>query len=89
MDPDIWGQSNDLEIEVEFRTKWPSEFVVSDGILPSIKILNSSIFLKAMADRIGVSKLITDPYYSGVGLNVTVRGDLLDKHIDVNYHDAT
>lgn len=89
LDSDIWDQSNDPEIEVKLRTKWQSEFDIPDGIVPSVKIFNSSIFLKAMADRIGIPKLIPDPYYSGGGLNVTVRGGLLDVHIDGNYHDAT
>lgn len=89
LDSDIWDQSNDENIEIKFRTKWQSEFDIPDGIAPAIKILNSSIFLKAMSERIGISKLIPDPYYSGGGLNVTVRGGLLDVHIDGNYHDAT
>jgi Rps23 Pro-64 3,4-dihydroxylase Tpa1-like proline 4-hydroxylase len=86
---DIWDRSNDPEIEVKLRTKWKSEFDIPEGILPAIKILNSSIFLSAMSERIGIPKLIPDPYYSGGGLNVTVRGGLLDVHIDGNYHDAT
>ncbi len=89
LDSDIWDHSNDPEIEVKLRTKWQSEFDIPSGILPVIKMLNSSILLKAMSDRIGIPKLIPDPYYSGGGLNVTVRGGLLDVHIDGNYHDAT
>lgn len=88
LDADIWEHSNDPEIEVKFRTKWQSEFDIPEGILPAVKILNCSIFLKAMSERIGIPKLIPDPYYSGGGLNVTVRGGLLDVHVDGNYHDA-
>ncbi len=89
LDSEIWEHSNDAFIEVKYRTKWKSEFDIPDGILPSIKILNSSIFLEAVANRINIPKLIPDPYYSGGGLNATVRGGLLDVHVDGNYHDAT
>jgi Rps23 Pro-64 3,4-dihydroxylase Tpa1-like proline 4-hydroxylase len=89
LDDPIWDRSNDPEIEIKLRTNWKSEFDIPDGILPAIRILNSSVFLKAMAQRIGIPKLIPDPYFTGGGLNATVRGGLLDVHIDGNYHDAT
>jgi Rps23 Pro-64 3,4-dihydroxylase Tpa1-like proline 4-hydroxylase len=85
----IWDHSNDPEIEVKYRTKWQSEFDIPEGLSPAVRIMNSSVFLKAMAERLGIPKLIPDPYYSGGGLNVTVRGGLLDVHVDGNYHDAT
>ena len=89
LDSDTWEHSNDPEIEVKYRTKWQSEFDIPQGLLPAVKVMNSSLFLKAMTKRIGINKLIPDPYYSGGGLNVTARGGLLDVHIDGNYHDAT
>lgn len=84
-----WERTNDADIEVKLRTKWKSEFEIPDGILPSIRILNSSLFLSAMAERIDIPKLIPDPYFTGGGLNITMPGGLLDVHVDGNYHDAT
>lgn len=86
---DIWEHSNDADIEVKSRTNWQSEFDIPDGLISAVRILNSSIILKAMAERIDIPRLIPDPYYTGGGLNVTQRGGLLDVHVDGNYHDAT
>ena len=84
-----WEHTNDKDIEVKFRTIWKSEFEIPEGIVDAVRILNSSIFLKAIGDRISIPKLIPDPYFSGGGLNVTNPGGLLDVHVDGNYHDAT
>jgi hypothetical protein len=84
-----WEHQNDADIEVKYRTKWKSEFDIPDGIVDAVRILNSSPFLKAVGDRIGIKKLVPDPYFTGGGLNVTAPGGLLDVHIDGNYHDAT
>lgn len=84
-----WEASNDPDIEVKFRTKWLSEFDIPEGVINVIRILNSAIFLRAMAKVMGIEKLIPDPYFTGGGLNVTTRGGLLDVHIDGNYHDAS
>jgi hypothetical protein len=84
-----WDASNDKDIEVKFRTKWTSEFDIPDGIVNVIRILNSAIFLNAMSKVMEIEKLVSDPYYSGGGLNVTKNGGLLDVHVDGNYHDAT
>ena len=86
---EIWEHANDLDVEVKLRTRWESEFDVPQNIIYAVRILNSGIFLKAMADTFGIPKLIPDPYFTGGGLNVTVTGGLLDVHIDGNYHDAT
>jgi Rps23 Pro-64 3,4-dihydroxylase Tpa1-like proline 4-hydroxylase len=84
-----WQHQNDKDIEVKYRTTWESEFDIPEGILDAIKILNSSIVMKAISDLMGIKKIIPDPYYTGGGLNVTTRGGLLDVHVDGNYHDAT
>ena len=84
-----WEHANDKDIEVKFRTTWKSEFDIPEGIVEAVRILNSSIFLKAVGDRIAIPKLIPDPYFSGGGLNITNPGGLLDVHVDGNYHDAT
>jgi hypothetical protein len=84
-----WERAADEDIEVKQRTDWKSEFDVPDAVLPAIRILNSSIFLQAMSKVMLMPKLIPDPYFTGGGLNVTMRGGLLDVHVDGNYHDAT
>jgi Rps23 Pro-64 3,4-dihydroxylase Tpa1-like proline 4-hydroxylase len=84
-----WEHQNDPDIEVKYRTDWKSEFDIPDGIDDVVRILNSSLFLRAMAKVIGIEKLVADPYFTGGGLNVTMRGGLLDVHVDGNYHDAT
>ena len=85
----VWEYANDPDIEVKFRTNWKSEFDIPDGILPAVRILNSAPFLRAMSQVMGIEKIIPDPYFTGGGLNVTMRGGLLDVHVDGNYHDAT
>lgn len=85
----IWEHANDADIEIKYRTTWKSEFDIPDGIVDAVRILNSSLFLKAMSSRFGIEKIVSDPYFSGGGLNVTKPGGLLDVHVDGNYHDAT
>lgn len=91
--PDInsldWERTNDKDIEVKLRTMWKSEFDIPDGIIESVRVMNSSLFLNAMAELFGIPKIMPDPYFSGGGLNVTVSGGLLDVHVDGNYHDAS
>jgi Rps23 Pro-64 3,4-dihydroxylase Tpa1-like proline 4-hydroxylase len=84
-----WEHANDSDIEVKYRTTWQSEFDIPEGIVDAVRILNSAPFLKALADRIGIPKIIPDPYFTGGGLNVMAKGGLLDVHVDGNYHDAT
>lgn len=84
-----WEYANDADIEIKYRTCWKSEFDIPDGIINAIRIMNSSLFLKAMSEIMDIPKIIPDPYFTGGGLNVTTRGGLLDVHVDGNYHDAT
>ena len=84
-----WEFANDKDVEIKYRSTWGSEFDIPEGIVDAVRILNSSLFLTAMAQRIGIEKIVPDPYFSGGGLNVTTRGGLLDVHVDGNYHDAT
>jgi Rps23 Pro-64 3,4-dihydroxylase Tpa1-like proline 4-hydroxylase len=84
-----WDFVHDDDIEVKYRTTWQSEFDIPDGLVDAIRILNAATFLKAMSSVMGIEKIIPDPYFSGGGLNVTMRGGLLDVHVDGNYHDAT
>ena len=89
LDHPCWEHANDKDIEVKYRTTWKSEFDIPEGIVDAVRILNSSIVLKAIGDRFSIPKLIPDAYFTGGGLNVTMPGGLLDVHVDGNYHDAT
>jgi Rps23 Pro-64 3,4-dihydroxylase Tpa1-like proline 4-hydroxylase len=84
-----WDYTNDSDIEVKYRTTWESEFDIPDGLVDAVRIMNSSIFLKAMASTFSIQKIIPDPYFTGGGLNITKSNGLLDVHVDGNYHDAT
>jgi len=79
----------DTDIEVKSRTTWQSEFDIPENIVDAVRVLNSSLVLKALSDVFEIPKLIADSYFTGGGLNVTQRGGLLDVHVDGNYHDAT
>lgn len=84
----IWDRSND-DVEVKLRSKYTTEFDFPDPIQSAIRLLNSNIILEAMSDVMGIEKLIPDPYFTGGGLNMMLRGGFLDTHVDGNYHDAT
>lgn len=91
--PDVsdpnWQHSNDKDVEVKMRTNWQSEFDMPSGIVEAVRILNSAPILRALSDKLAIPKLLPDSYFTGGGLNATVRGGLLDVHVDGNYHDAT
>jgi Rps23 Pro-64 3,4-dihydroxylase Tpa1-like proline 4-hydroxylase len=91
--PDVnspeWERTNDADIEIKLRTMWKSEFDIPEGIVDAVRVLNSSLILKAMAELFDIHKIMPDPYFSGGGLNATVSGGLLDVHVDGNYHDAS
>jgi len=84
-----WERSNDQGIEIKARTAWNSEFDIPDGLSDIMRVFNSAPLLKAMSTVLDIPKLMSDPYYSGGGLNISERGGLLDVHVDGNYHDAS
>lgn len=84
-----WQRSNDEGIEIKARTDWKSEFDIPDGLSGVVRVFNSAPILSAMAEVLSIPKLMSDPYYSGGGLNISERGGLLDIHVDGNYHDAS
>lgn len=84
-----WEHENDGDIEIKSRTTWKSEFDIPEHIVDSVRILNSSLALKAFSEVFEIPGLIPDPYFTGGGLNITEKGGLLDVHVDGNYHDAT
>ena len=85
----FWEKSNIKSIEIKYRSNWNSEFDIPEYMACLVRILNSSIFLKALSKVFSIPKLMPDPYFTGGGLNVTEKGGLLDVHVDGNYHDAS
>ncbi len=85
----LWEKSNIKSIEIKYRSIWNSEFDIPENIVSLVRILNSSIFLKALSKVFSIPKIMPDPYFTGGGLNVTEKGGLLDVHVDGNYHDAS
>ena len=85
----MWEKSNIKSIEIKYRSVWNSEFDIPENIVNLVRILNSSIFLKALSKVFSIPKLMPDPYFTGGGLNVTEKGGLLDVHVDGNYHDLS
>ena len=85
----FWEKSNIKSIEIKYRSIWNSEFDIPENVASLVRILNSSIFLKALSKVFSIPKIMPDPYFTGGGLNITERGGLLDVHVDGNYHDAS
>lgn len=88
-DDPCWQKSNDEGIEIKARTNWQSEFDIPDSLSGVIRVFNSAPVLRAMGEVLNIPKLMSDPYYSGGGLNLSEKGGLLDIHVDGNYHDAS
>ena len=84
-----WENTHDEDIEIKKRSDWKSEFDIPENIIDVVRILNSSLFLYKLSEIFRIPKLMSDPYFTGGGLNITERGGLLDVHIDGNYHDAS
>lgn len=84
-----WDKANDADIEIKLRSNWQSEFDIPDGIVDTVRLMNSAPFLLALSEIFAIKKIVPDQYFTGGGLNITMPGGLLDVHVDGNYHDAT
>ncbi len=84
-----WIKTNDKDVEIKYRSNWQSEFDIPNGIIDVVRILNSSLILKAISETFNIKKLMPDPYFTGGGLNLTKKNGKLDVHVDGNYHDAS
>lgn len=85
---DTWDKSNDIGIEVKWRSNWRSEYDIPEPAREIVRFFNSGIFLRQLARLTGIPNLIPDPYYTGGGFNLIKRGGYLDVHCDGNWHDA-
>ena len=84
----IWEISDQKEIQVKLRSNWRSEADIRPETQSVVHFLNSGAVMKCFSKLSGIEKLISDPYYTGGGLNCTKRNGLLDVHADGNWHDA-
>lgn len=87
-DASIWQRSNDAAVQVKLRTDWKTESDIPPGIRDVVHLLNSGAFMNSLSELTGIGMLISDPYYTGGGLNCTLPGGLLEVHCDGNWHHA-
>jgi len=84
----IWEFSDQQDIQVKLRSNWQSETDIRPTTKSVVHFLNSGAAMKSFSKLTGIEKLISDPYYTGGGLNCTKRNGLLDVHADGNWHHA-
>jgi Rps23 Pro-64 3,4-dihydroxylase Tpa1-like proline 4-hydroxylase len=83
---DVWDRAEDTGIQVKLRSNWTSDVDMEPKTRELVHFLNSGAFLDRIARLTGIEKLISDPYYTGGGLNCILPGGLLDVHCDGNWH---
>lgn len=83
-----WDKSNDIGIEVKWRSNWKSEYDIPEPAREIVRFFNSGAFLRELSRVTGIPNLIADPYYTGGGFNMIGSGGYLDVHVDGNWHDA-
>ena len=84
----IWEASTQEGIQVKLRSNWQEESDIKPVTKSVVHFLNSGAVMKQISRLTGIEKLISDPYYTGGGLNCTKRDGLLDVHVDGNWHHA-
>ena len=84
----IWEASTQEGIQVKLRSNWQSEADIRPVTKSVVHFFNSGAVMKQLSRLTGIEKLISDPYYTGGGLNCTKRDGLLDVHVDGNWHHA-
>jgi Rps23 Pro-64 3,4-dihydroxylase Tpa1-like proline 4-hydroxylase len=80
----IWEASDQKGIQVKLRSNWKSETDIRPETRSVVHFLNSGAVMKRLSELTGIEKLISDPYFTGGGLNCTKR----DVHADGNWHHA-
>ena len=84
----IWEASTQEDIQVKLRSNWQSDVDIRSATKSVVHFFNSGAVMKQLSRLTGIEKLISDPYYTGGGLNCTKRDGLLDVHADGNWHHA-
>lgn len=85
-DSPIWDHAEDEGIQVKLRSNWTADADMEPTTRELVHFLNSGAFLKRITRLTGIEHLISDPYYTGGGLNCILPGGLLDVHCDGNWH---
>ena len=88
VDDPIWDVSAERGIQVKLRTDWKSEEDVPPRVRDVVHFLDSGAFMRRLTQLTGVDQLISDPYFTGGGLNCILPGGVLDVHCDGNWHHA-
>jgi hypothetical protein len=86
-DSPAWDRSDDDGIQIKLRSNWKADADIAPVTRELVHFLNSGVFLDRIARLTGIERLISDPYYTGGGLNCILPGGLLDVHCDGNWHD--
>lgn len=87
-DDPVWARSDVPEIQVKLRSNWRGERDIRPATREVVHFLNSGEFMAWLSEVSGIDHLISDPYYTGGGLNCILPGGVLDVHVDGNWHDA-
>jgi Rps23 Pro-64 3,4-dihydroxylase Tpa1-like proline 4-hydroxylase len=87
-DDQSWDRSVVEGIQVKLRSNWQSEDDISPITAEMVHFFNSGSFMNCLSSFTGVTKLISDPYFTGGGRNCILPGGVLDVHADGNWHDA-
>ena len=59
----FWEKSNIKSIEIKYRSNWNSEFDIPEYMACLVRILNSSIFLKALSKVFSIPKINARPIF--------------------------
>lgn len=86
-DNPIWQNTHDAGIQVKQRTNWKSLFDIEPATREFVGLMNSGDFLRPLSRLTNISHLVSDPYFTGGGLNNTLPGGQLALHCDGNWHD--
>jgi len=87
-DAPTWSRSATPGIQIKLRSDWQTERDIPPLTRDLVHFMNSGTFMTWLASVTGIPHLISDPYYTGGGLNCILPGGLLDVHADGNWHDA-
>lgn len=87
-DDPMWERSTEAGIQVKLRSNWKSELEIQPVTRSVVHFFNSGSFMTRMSELTSVPRLISDPYFTGGGLNCILPGGVLDVHADGNWHDS-
>jgi len=87
-DDPLWDRTTEANIQVKLRSNWKNEQEIQPVTRSVVHFFNSGAFMNRLSGLTAVDRLISDPYFTGGGLNCILPGGVLDVHADGNWHDA-